>query len=264
MTLQTGMGWMPNVDQQLSPNIKKGRDGHLVEATCIHIMVGRYQGSIDWLCNPESGVSAHFAVSWEGKITQMVNIFDTAYANGLSWDKKRKTWIDPGGNAVDPSWKRLTPPVNPNFQTVSIEHEGYQNQVWNDAMYEADRRILVYVQSHFPIIYVPHDTIIGHNEISPKLRPFCPGNGVDFAKLAGLVQKPTEDAVLWSTRWGNKVHYFSDSGIARAWRDAWRLGNELGEARTDEYDIDGGVARSFHRGYITWSERRGTTVRLYE
>jgi N-acetyl-anhydromuramyl-L-alanine amidase AmpD len=183
MALQTGRGWMPGVAQSISPNIYKGRAGLAIRAAVIHIAQGTYAGSISWLCNPASGASAHFMVAKDGRIMQMVNIFDTAWGNGLTWNTLRNSWIDPDGNAVKPSWKGLTVPINPNFTTVSIEHEGFTGEPWTAAMYEADRRILQYVASQTPLSYIPHDTLIGHNEISPLARSQCPGSGVDFARM---------------------------------------------------------------------------------
>lgn len=184
---QTGRGWMPDVDQVPSPNIAEGRAGQTIQAGVIHIMDGSYSGSIEWLTGDESGTSAHFAVSDDGDITQMVNLFDTAFGNGLKWDKKRSCWLDPDGNVVTPAWPLLSPPVNPNYQTFSIEHEGRRGKVWTPAMYEADRRILLYVQSQTPIVYIPHRTLIGHSELSPLLRPFCPGPGVELGRIAASV-----------------------------------------------------------------------------
>lgn len=249
MTRQTGRGWMPDVDQALSPNKKTGRDGHAIEGAVMHIMDGSYQGSINWLINPVSGVSSHFAVALDGRITQLVNIFDTAYTNGLSWSTKNNCWIDPENNAVKPSWKRLRPPINPNYQTVTIEHEGRKNQVWTDAMYAADRRILLYVASQVPgLAFVAHDTLIGHNEISPVARPYCPGPGVDFNRIvASLAAEPD-----WSKRWGTAWPYFASSGIALAWRDAWRAGTILGAATSDELPIRGGLVRCFEAGYVAY------------
>jgi hypothetical protein len=190
MAVQTGRGWMPGVDQRISPNITKGRAGLAIRAAVIHIAQGSYAGSVSWLTNTASGVSAHFMVSKTGAITQMVNIFDTAYANGLSWNTLRNSWIDPDGNAVKPPWIGLKVPINPNFTTVSIEHEGFTGEPWTAAMYDADRRILQYIASQTPLSYIPHDTLIGHNEISPLSRAQCPGSGVDFAKMLEPAESP--------------------------------------------------------------------------
>lgn len=199
MAVQTGRGWMPGVDQRISPNITKGRGGLAIRAAVIHISEGGYAGSVSWLCNPASGVSAHFMVSKSGAITQMVNIFDTSYANGLSWNTLRNSWIDPDGNAVKPPWIGLVKPINPNYTTVSIEHEGFTGQVWTPAMYEADRKILQYIKSESPMTFIAHDTVIGHNEISPISRARCPGTGFDFAKLVSSVTTPPPSELPFGT-----------------------------------------------------------------
>jgi hypothetical protein len=259
MTRQIGPGWMPDVDQVISPNIMKGRAGLAIEAGCMHIMDGEYAESIEWLTSPKSGVSAHFGISLAGGITQMVNIFDTAYTNGLKWDAARKVWIDPEGNVVKPSWKRLRPPVNPNFQTFTIEHEGHKNQVWTPAMYEADRRILLYVQSQVPgLVFVPHDTLIGHNEISPVARPYCPGPGVDLAKIAASVTGEPD----WRSEWGRADYdQVKTWGIFTRWKQEYLAGHTLGHALTGEQLlIDGWVYQIFEYGVIRWKQPNVTEI----
>lgn len=240
---------MPNVAQAISPNIFKGRAGLAIRAVCIHIAQGSYIGSVDWLTKTASGVSSHFMVAKDGRITQMVNLFDTAYANGLSWSTLRNSWIDPDGNAVKPSWIGLKVPINPNYTTVSVEHEGFTGEPWTPAMYDADRKILLYIQSQTPLSYIPHDTLIGHNEISPLSRANCPGTGVDFAKMI----EPDYAAL-----WGPHYAYHHEWGIETAWRP---VAATLGEAQSDETgDHAGRVWRLFSRGAISYEPKDGSTV----
>lgn len=68
----------------------------------------------------------------------------------------------------------------------------------------------------------------------------------------------------WVQEWGTEQPYFMGSGIAQAWRDAWRLGTKLGQARTDEFSAaDGRVIRAFEHGYIEYAPTTGTKVRLW-
>lgn len=189
MSVQTGPGWMPGVEQQISPNISTGRGKVAIAAVVIHIMEGGFQSSIDWM--KKAGTSAHFAVRKDGHIAQLVNIFDVAYANGLTWDDQRGVWIDPQGDAVTPAWPLLEPPTNPNWQTISVEHEGMSGEAWTEAMYAADQHILAYVQSEIPIEYHVGTSLIGHCDISPVNRAHCPGPGVDLSRVAASIAQPT-------------------------------------------------------------------------
>lgn len=174
-------GWCPFARHLPSPNYSRGNKGR--KAVVIHVADGNEAGSVGWLTNPQSGVSATFFVSKVGRITQMVSINDTAYTNGLSYISG-KQWRDPEGNIVTPPWPGLTPPINPNGTTITIEREGRPNDVPTAAMDAATVRLLQWIDTQIGIDYVPHATLIGHCEISPTARAYCPGPHVDFAALA--------------------------------------------------------------------------------
>lgn len=258
-------GWMPGAKVLPAPagNFFKGRDGHAVKAAVLHIMQGSYQSGIDEFRRVGSIKSAHFCVSPTGDITQMVSIFDTAYANGLSYTNGR--WIDPEETTVQPTWQGLTPPVNPNFQTVSIEHGGKSGDMWTPAMIAADATILRFVRAAYLVMIVdwtPHTTLIGHYEISPINRAHCPGTGCPFQTIAaaanGNTPAPTID---YTALWGQAFPYFSQSGIAQEWR---RSAMVLGAAASDETkDAAQRVWRLFDRGAISYDPKTGECVSYF-
>lgn len=255
-------GWMPNATVKPAPttNFYKGRAGQTCKAVVLHIAEGSYIGSTNWLTNPASGVSAHFIVSKAGDITQMVSLYDTAYANGLSWNGS--TWIDPEGSHVTPPWPGLTPPTNPNFQTVSVEHEGHSGEAWTPAMIAADVHILEFVHTIYPLTWAPHTSLIGHFEISPVNRAHCPGTGCPFDTIAaaanGAGPMPGVDyAALWGTAWP----YFAQSGIATEWR---RAALTLGAATSDEHsESSGRVVRHFVGGFVAYDPKTGTLTSYF-
>lgn len=223
-------GWMTGISIKPAPksNYWTGRNGQTVRATVLHIAEGSYAGSVDWLTNPVSGVSAHFMVGPAGEITQMVSILDTSYANGLSWINGR--WVDPEGNVVSPRWPGLIPGVNPNFQTVSIEHAGHSGDVWTAAMIAADARILKFVATVYPMTWTVGDTLIGHRDISPVARAHCPGTGCPFDKIAAAANSTAPP--LWSGPPGTypvdlalKAYWERSGGIWQ--RDRYALGYAL-------------------------------------
>jgi hypothetical protein len=181
-------GWMPGALRHSTPNFSTGRAGQHVKAVCLHVTSGKrgseYPNAISWLCNPDSKASAHFIISQTGDISQLVSIIDTAWGNGLSWSSERGSWIDPEGAAVTPSWSGLVIPVNPNYQTISIEHAAQPSDVWSQAMFDANTRILQWIRQQIGLTYVPHASLIGHYELSPVNRPNCPGPNVTYQKVA--------------------------------------------------------------------------------
>jgi hypothetical protein len=180
-------GWMPGVTIRRSPNFADGHVGK-VKGVVLHVTGGtagkEYPNAVSWLSNPQSKVSAHFVISQTGDITQLVSINDSAFANGLSWSPARGTWIDPEGFAVHPAWMGLVIPTNPNWYTISIEHAGQSHDVWSPAMFDANTRVLQWIRQQLGIVYRPHDSLIGHNEISPVNRPYCPGPNVNYERIA--------------------------------------------------------------------------------
>lgn len=187
----TSKGWMPSVTKVAVPasNFSVGNSGR--KAVCLHIVEGS-AGSALHEFQRASQKSSHFVVSKTGTIWQCVSVIDSAYANGLSWSNTYRCWFDPEKNLLKapnptPPWQGLTPPINPNMQTISIEREGYYRDVPTDQQHAAVVRILRYVHETFPILipeWIPLQTLIGHCHIGPKHRANCPGPHVDYAALA--------------------------------------------------------------------------------
>jgi N-acetyl-anhydromuramyl-L-alanine amidase AmpD len=182
----TTSGWMPGVTIRKSPNFWIGHSGKSVKAAVIHATGGakgkEYPNAVSWLSDPTSGVSAHFVVSQSGDITQLVSIYNSAWANGASYKNGR--WYDPEGNAITPAWMGMTIPTNPNWTTVSLETARQSADPMSSAMFNAVVRVLQYLKAEFSWTYTAHSNIIGHAEISPISRPYCPGPNVSLTKLA--------------------------------------------------------------------------------
>jgi hypothetical protein len=180
-------GWCPFAVYHLSPNYWVGHYGNVL-AVVMHIAAGGYQPSIDHLCDPNTGVSAHFIVSKQGEITQMVSIYNSARANGLKWEGGR--WKNARGKFVSPPWVNIIPQVNPNLYTVSIEHEGFPEDPRTPQMGDADVRLLRWIAGRLHLVYQPDRSLIGHRDIDPVDKGFCPGPQMDFAQLATAANAP--------------------------------------------------------------------------
>ncbi len=163
-------------------NYTVGRGGQRVRAVVVHIAAGPLSAVFPTFNDPTRKASAHFCVGKDGTIEQYVSVNDTAYANGLAW--KDNQWHNPRGKPVKPTWQDLSPPVNPNLYTLSIEHEGYPADPWTPAMYDANNRLLLWLAEQFDLTYVPHRTLIGHLEIDPLDKADCPGPHVEYERMA--------------------------------------------------------------------------------
>lgn len=144
----------------LTINYAAGRKG-LYKPDCIvvHVTQGSAQSVRQWFRDPNAKVSSHYMVTMDGEIVQFVHEEDTAWANGR---------VDHPTSAL----VLQRPDANPNWWTISIEHEGdglheltipqRQASVWliRDI---AKRRNIPLDRKH----------VVGHHEIYSKKT--CPG-----------------------------------------------------------------------------------------
>ena len=135
----------------------------------IDILVIHYTGmlpensALDWLCNPESKVSAHYLIDEKGSIFNLVPVLMRAWHAGKSY------------------WRGAT---DINSRSIGIElvnpgHDfGYRdfslNQV-NSLIYLANKLLLQYT--------IPPRNVLGHSDISPS-RKIDPGERFPWKKLA--------------------------------------------------------------------------------
>lgn len=141
---------------------------------------------------------------------------------------------------------------------VSLGEQPTQAQI-DSLAYRIQQRRLAYgvVKEHI-------DT---HRAIAlPKGRKQDPTgwSDVEFYRWRDGLFLPTPAEVDFATLWGTRQPYFMGSGVAQAWRDAYRQGTNLGAAVSDELSIDDGVVRIFEHGYITYSAKDGVKVRTWK
>ncbi len=177
-------GWCPFAVKRpiVKANYTPGRGGCKPKAVVLHIATGPLTAIFPTFNNPKSSASSHFCVGKDGTIEQYVSLNDTAYANGIRWLNRH--WFTPSGRLVRPTWKGLMAGVNPNYYTISIEHEGQPEDKWTAQMYEADVKLLRWIGQQLGMKFTPHQTLIGHYEINPADRPNDPGPNVNYDKIA--------------------------------------------------------------------------------
>lgn len=153
-----------------TPNFTKGRRGKKIIAITDHITAGLYPGTLTWMQNPKAYASANYLVTRAGEILQLVKDEDTAWASGI---------------VSFPNWP-LYDGTNPNYYTISIEHEGYKDKGGDGNLTEAQYQASLWLHKYLiekHSLPVNRNTIIGHYRIDSVNRPNCPGPNFPWNKL---------------------------------------------------------------------------------
>jgi len=195
--------------QKKSPNFAKGRQGRTPDIIVCHITEGAFDGAVSWLTNPASQVSSHFVVAQDGRVTQLVAIEDTAWANGTT------TGTDSRGNRHSRLQAVRDRNVNANSYTISIEHEGKFSQTGGALTPEqqkATTELMRHIRNEVKRIYsfeipVTRDNIVGHADIVPLWKPNCPGFRFPFDEILTALQEKTllqspNDWARFAWQWG--------------------------------------------------------------
>ncbi len=178
-----------------TPNYRKGRQGRKPVAIVDHITAGYMPGCLSWMQNPAAQSSAHYLVTKDGRILQLVKDEDTAWHAGAV---NKPTWPLYDGS-------------NPNRYTIGIEHEGQPNEPLTEAQYEAT----LLLHEHLTLkhgIPIDKNHIIGHYRIDSVNRPNCPGPAFPWGRLFNdlgrggrmsmEVPKWKKDALRWAEQTG--------------------------------------------------------------
>lgn len=133
-------------------------------------------------------VSVHFAIARDGRICQILNIFDTAFAQGRDARGQPVSQSSPGV-----TWAPFAEMGyrNPNTYLVSTEHEDVEKvngqtvyipgSKWTEAQYQADLKLkrwcideVLRVTGKDMMRFGPH-SLAGHHNFDPTNRKECPG-----------------------------------------------------------------------------------------
>lgn len=167
-------GWYNPAHKQASPNFGPRPEGTCIDLIVIHsisLPPGQYGGNevqalftnqLDWDAHPYFQqirgleVSAHFYIRRDGTIWQFVSGDDRAWHAGQSHYRGRS---------------------NCNDDSVGIELEGLEGDLFEDAQYESLSRLCRDLRLIYPIAH-----IAGHEHIAPG-RKQDPGPGFDWPRL---------------------------------------------------------------------------------
>ncbi|MGI9020466.1 MAG: N-acetylmuramoyl-L-alanine amidase [Solirubrobacterales bacterium] len=144
-----------------APNFEPGRDGERPRAIVLHTTDGKWEGTLAWFANPESGVSAHYLVGLDGRLVRLVDEADTARH---------------AGRVLRPTATLAQGMADLNSVTIGIElcDEGDPGGVARPhAQYLAAARLVADIAARWEIP-LDRDHVIGHNEVFAEKT--CPGN----------------------------------------------------------------------------------------
>lgn len=152
-----------------SPNFQVGRRSFRPEGIVIHIMQGTLYGTDSWFQSAVSKASAHYGVGKWGEVHQYVKEQDTASHTGRAgvprWSMIKH---DSAGN-----------PINPDYYTIGIEHEGDLDTDWTPEMYDMSSSLICTICSRWNIP-IDREHIIGRNELYQQKRPLTNTINIDL------------------------------------------------------------------------------------
>ena len=128
-----------------------------------------FTNQLDWEAHPyfsqirDLQVSSHFYIRRDGSLWQFVSADDRAWHAGQSEYRGRPQCND---------------------DSIGIELEGLEGDVFEDAQYEQLSRLCLDLHRHYPIAHVA-----GHEHIAPG-RKGDPGTGFDWQRLKATLQLP--------------------------------------------------------------------------
>ena len=169
-------------------NFYPDRRGQFARAICNHISVGTMGSMYNTFSNPKNvNSSAHFGVGRDGTIHQYVDIKDGAWTQGISQGQIPMS--------TAPIVKDLG--IDPNLYCTSIEHEGYTDQNGEvmgvdgnltEIQFYASCWLHKWIQKEVEdkwgihILLGPYN-VIGHFQINPRDKPYCPGLNFPWSRL---------------------------------------------------------------------------------
>lgn len=196
-----------------------------------HISAGTMSSMDAWFRNPSAQASSHFGISRTGVIHQYVRLEHAAWTQGIT--------LDAIPRSTAPLIRRMG--VNPNLYCISKEHEGYTGNGGDGELTEAQFWASVwldkYIQQEVVRIWGHHiaftpEFVLGHFQIDPKRKPFCPGPKFPWARTYSELAK-AEGMTLES--WEEYVHYRMSGGDAYANAyAACERGRDLGSKLPDK------------------------------
>lgn len=154
-----------------SPN-QSLRKGIKIDMIVIHATAGNSaENAVSWMCNPKSGVSAHYCIDRDGTVYQLVD------ESKKAWHAGKSSW-----------WNGKVTEENLNENSIGIELVNLNNgkDPYPQAQLEALALIVADVQSFYKDI--TDNRIVGHGQIAHG-RKTDPGNNFPWVQFGVLLER---------------------------------------------------------------------------
>lgn len=235
---------------------KSSRNGYKPIAICNHITGGTASSAHNWFTSTGNEVSsAHYIVTKKGEIWQYVDLASMAWANGV----KMSTINDPNlQSKLAPLVKKMQ--TNPNYYTVSIEHEGTDGEL-TEAQFQATvwlhKHIRDEVKQRFGSdIVFNRDNILGHYQIDPIRKPYCPGPKFPWDRLIKALTVQERPMFTSTVDGENFPSFYEGGGTHILWTVVKQLGLNYQVGNNGAFIIEGrtvqGVVYDGHT-YLPWA-----------
>lgn len=167
--------------EEFTNNCYKGHNDMIPEYIVCHICADAGK-AINTFYDSKTEVSAHYVISKEGIVTQVVSLDDSAWANGTSVNEDSDVYY----KFAEHKYVNDTP-INANYFTFSIEHESFDGNL-TDEQFNASigvmKEIIMYLKEKYNYDFIIDDEhITGHKALNPIVRPNCPGINFPFDKI---------------------------------------------------------------------------------
>ncbi len=168
--------------------------------------------ALSWYLRQGSNCSPHFVIDTNGDVYQLVDLDNGAWCNGTGTNPNAKLYYGKATSKLVKSRK-----TNANYFTYSMEfvHCQYGNisEAQIAAAVELIKTVIIpHMQKNGATPQINRDHFIGHCEIDPVTRAFCPGKQFPYARIIDgvlgkttVIAKPPVQANAQKFKVGDKV-----------------------------------------------------------
>jgi len=182
-----------DITQRISPNQASGRQGQTPDFIVCHITGASFTSAINTILNRNNQVSYHFVIAGDGTLVQAVSVTNTAWANGTTNSGDNRD----NRHSTIPEVRQRR--LNANLFTTSIGFADSTNGALTQIQLSKGIDLIRHIRSEVKRVYshdipISRSRIIGHYEINPITKAFCPGPRFPFDEiLQRLLEKEPEN-----------------------------------------------------------------------
>lgn len=182
-----------NLIKRNSPNHFNGRNGWKADMIVFHQTgTATAADALSWYLRQGSNCSPHFVIDVNGDVYQLVDLDNGAWCNGTGVNPSQKLYYGKATSRLVRERK-----TNANYYTYSMEfvhcQYGNINEAQIAAAVELIKTVIIpHMQKNSVTPQINRDYFIGHCEIDPVTRAFCPGKQFPYARIIdGVLGKTT-------------------------------------------------------------------------